>query len=234
MRTDRTSLGDFLSFKDVTTIPAVPFHRSLLFECLSFPYIFQQIQVPGLVEPFHLSHLAEGFVSVTQSFRLGCRSEILVELCPFKIFTSSCRLQIVGKCNETGICVIKDDMLEIHKKILEAEAIIHSVPVYFWAMTSQMKAYLDRWCVFFDADWQWHKAYHPKMKGKKISLITLCGDSNVSTADPIVHSFRSTCQFSGLNFLGLVQASASTKGEISKNEGIKKQAYDLGRKSVTG
>lgn len=37
------------------------------------------------------------------------------------------------KCNETGICVIKDDMLEIHKKILDAEAIIHSVPVYFWS-----------------------------------------------------------------------------------------------------
>ncbi|MBP1700345.1 MAG: multimeric flavodoxin WrbA [Deltaproteobacteria bacterium] len=115
-----------------------------------------------------------------------------------------------GKCNETGICAIKDDMLEIHQRVLEADAIIHSVPVYFWAMTSQMKAYLDRWCVFFDAEWQWQKAYRPKMKGK------------------------STCQFSGLNLIGVVQASASTKGEIAKNEGIKKQAYDLGRKSVTG
>jgi multimeric flavodoxin WrbA len=28
------------------------------------------------------------------------------------------------KCNETGLCVIKDDMPEIHKKILEADAII--------------------------------------------------------------------------------------------------------------
>ena len=37
------------------------------------------------------------------------------------------------KCNETGLCVIKDDMPEIHKKILEADAIIHSVPVYFWS-----------------------------------------------------------------------------------------------------
>ena len=138
------------------------------------------------------------------------------------------------KCNETGVCVIQDDMLEIQKKILEADAIIHSVPVYFWAMTAQMKAYLDRWCAFFDAEWQWHKTYRPKMKGKRIGLITLCGDPNVSTADPIVHSFKSTCQFSGLNFIGVVQASASTKGEMAKNEGIKKQAHDLGRKSVTG
>ena len=61
------------------------------------------------------------------------------------------------KCNETGLCVLKDDMPEIHKKILEADAIIHSVPVYFWSMTAQMKAYLDRWCALFDAEWKWQK-----------------------------------------------------------------------------
>jgi multimeric flavodoxin WrbA len=137
-----------------------------------------------------------------------------------------------GKCNKTGACAIQDDMLEIHKKILEADAVIHSVPVYFWAMTSQMKAYLDRWCAFFDAEWRLHKAYLPKMKGKRIGLITLCGDPNVSTADPIVHSFKNTCQFSGLKLLDVVQASASVKGEIANNEVAKKKAYDLGRKSA--
>jgi len=138
-----------------------------------------------------------------------------------------------GKCNKTGICDIKDDMQEIHKKILEADVVIHSVPVYFWAMTSQMKAYLDRWCAFFDAQWGLHKAYRPKMKGKRIGLITLCGDSNVSTADPIVHSFKNTCQFAGLNLLEVVQASAGAKGEIANNEAAKKRAYDLGKKAVT-
>jgi multimeric flavodoxin WrbA len=137
-----------------------------------------------------------------------------------------------GKCNKTGVCAIQDDMLEIHKKILEADAVIHSVPVYFWAMTSQMKAYLDRWCAFFDAEWRLHKAYLPKMKGKRIGLITLCGDPNVSTADPIVHSFKNTCQFSGLKLLDVVQASAAAKGEIANNEVVKKKAYDLGRKSA--
>ncbi len=152
-----------------------------------------------------------------------------------KIFL--CRKKISGclnceKCNETGICAIKDDMLEIHKKILEADAVIHSVPVYFWAMTSQMKAYLDRWCAFFDGQWAMHKAYRPKLKGKKIGLITLCGDPNVSTADPIIHSFKTTCEFAGLNWIGVVQASAGAKGEIAKNEGAKKQAFELGKKAA--
>jgi multimeric flavodoxin WrbA len=149
-----------------------------------------------------------------------------------------CQKKISGclnceKCNETGACVIKDDMPEIHKKILEADAVIHSVPVYFWAMTSQMKAYLDRWCAFFDGDWNWHKAYWPRMRRKRIGLITVCGDSNVSTADPIVHSFKTLCQFSKLNWLGLVQASAAAKGEIAKNEAVKKKAYELGKRAAT-
>ncbi|MGD0623907.1 MAG: flavodoxin family protein [Thermodesulfobacteriota bacterium] len=148
-----------------------------------------------------------------------------------------CQKKISGclnceKCNETGVCVIKDDMLEIHKKILEADGIIHSVPVYFWAMTSQMKAYLDRWCAFFDAQWRWHKAYYPKMKGKKIGVITVCADPNVSTADPIVHSFKSTADFCKLKWIGTVQASAAAKGEIAKNEKAKKEAYELGKKGA--
>jgi len=149
-----------------------------------------------------------------------------------------CQKKISGclnceKCNETGICAIKDDMQEIHKKILEADALIHSGPLYFWAMTSQMKAYLDRWCAFYDADWRLHKAYYPKMKGKRIGLITVCGDPNVSTADPIVHSFKTTADFTKLKWIGTVMASASAKGEIAKNEKAKKQAYELGKKGAT-
>jgi len=137
------------------------------------------------------------------------------------------------KCNETGLCVLKDDMPEIHKKILEADAVIHSVPVYFWSMTAQMKAYLDRWCAFFDAQWKWHKAYYPQMKGKRIGLITVCGDMNVHTADPIVHAFKNTADFTKLRWIGTVMASATDKGEIAGNEAAKREAFELGRKGAT-
>jgi multimeric flavodoxin WrbA len=137
------------------------------------------------------------------------------------------------KCNKTGICAVKDDMLEIQKKILNADAIIHSTPVYFWSMTSQIKAYLDRWCVFFDEQWNWHNAYYPKMRGKRIGLITVCGDPNVHTADTIVHSFQSTVEMTKMNWLGVVMASASAKGEIAKNEAAMREAFALGKKAAT-
>lgn len=148
------------------------------------------------------------------------------------------RKQIAGckdckKCNKTGICVIEDDMREIQNQVLEAYAIIHSSPVYFWYMTAQMKAYLDRWCVFFDADWNWQKIYYSKMRGKRIGVITVCGDSNIHTADPIIHSFKSTTEMMKMHWLGAVMASANDKGEIAGNETALKQAFELGKKAAT-
>jgi multimeric flavodoxin WrbA len=147
------------------------------------------------------------------------------------------RMKISGckdckKCNETGLCVLKDDMPEIHQKILEANAIIHSVPVYFFSMTAQMKAYLDRWCAFYDAEWRWQKAYYPKLRGKRIGLITVCGDPNVHMADPIVHSFKTTVEMSKMHWLGAVMLSAADKGEIAANKEGNQQAFDLGKKAT--
>lgn len=185
-------------------------------------------------------------LGVLGSPRAGGNSDVLLEQAlagaremgakAEKIFLS--RKKISGcldcaKCNETGRCVIKDDMPAIHAKILEADAIIHSVPLYFWAMTSQMKAYLDRWCAFFDGSWNWHTGYAPIMKGKKIGLITVCGDPNVRATDPIVHSFRATCKFSGLTLLPIVRASAYGRGEIDKDEKAKQAARALGRKAAS-
>lgn len=137
------------------------------------------------------------------------------------------------KCNENGVCAVKDDMQEIQAKILDADAIIHSCPVYFWSMTGQMKTYLDRWCVFFDAEWRWHKMYYPKMRGKRIGLITVCGDPNVHTADPIVLSFKNTAEMTKMNWLGAVMAAADAKGEIAGNEQALREAFDLGKKAAT-
>jgi multimeric flavodoxin WrbA len=138
-----------------------------------------------------------------------------------------------AQCNESGVCAVKDDMIEIHGKILDADAIIHSVPVYFWSMTAQMKAYLDRWCAFFDAAWRWHPVHWKRMKGTGIALITVCGDPDVSTADPIVHSFKSTAEYTKLRWLGAFRASASKKGEIDANQDAKRAAFELGKTVAT-
>jgi len=37
----------------------------------------------------------------------------------------------MGKCRETGLCVLKDDFEILKKKIAEADAVVFASPVYF-------------------------------------------------------------------------------------------------------
>ncbi len=47
-------------------------------------------------------------------------------------------------CRNTGKCHIEDDMQELFKKITVSEGLIFGTPVYFWGMTAQAKAIVDR------------------------------------------------------------------------------------------
>ncbi len=51
-------------------------------------------------------------------------------------------------CRQTGKCHIKDDMQDIYTKLLEADGIIFGTPVYYWNVTAQAKALIDRSFVF--------------------------------------------------------------------------------------
>jgi len=58
--------------------------------------------------------------------------------------------QNCGGCEETGVCVIKDDMTEVHKAIREADRIILASPIFFFGLSAQAKIMIDRcqciWC----------------------------------------------------------------------------------------
>ncbi len=47
-------------------------------------------------------------------------------------------------CYETKRCRVGDDMQDIYLKLLEADGIIFGTPVYFWTVSAQAKALIDR------------------------------------------------------------------------------------------
>lgn len=47
-------------------------------------------------------------------------------------------------CKKTNECVIADDMQELTKKVLDANGVIMSSPVYFGDMTGLAKSFIDR------------------------------------------------------------------------------------------
>jgi multimeric flavodoxin WrbA len=47
-------------------------------------------------------------------------------------------------CRKDGSCVIKDDMKSLYAKLLEADHIVFASPIFFYGVTSQAKAVIDR------------------------------------------------------------------------------------------
>lgn len=58
--------------------------------------------------------------------------------------------QNCGGCDKTGECIFQDDMAEIYDAIRGADRIILSSPIFFFGLSAQAKAMIDRcqnfWC----------------------------------------------------------------------------------------
>ena len=58
--------------------------------------------------------------------------------------------QNCGGCEQTGECIINDDMAEIYHEIRTADRFILSSPIFFFALSAQTKIMIDRcqsfWC----------------------------------------------------------------------------------------
>ena len=65
-----------------------------------------------------------------------------------------------------GVCAKKDDMAEILQKIIDADVIVLSSPVYFYSIDAQLKALIDRTV----ARWT-------EVKNKEFYYIVTCADS---------------------------------------------------------
>lgn len=65
-----------------------------------------------------------------------------------KIFISEKKISPCSGCyfckNAGGRCAINDDMGEILQKILDADVLVLSSPVYFYSISAQLKAVIDR------------------------------------------------------------------------------------------
>ena len=47
-------------------------------------------------------------------------------------------------CHRTGFCVQKDDFNSLIPKIRKANLIVFASPLYYWTISSQLKAFIDR------------------------------------------------------------------------------------------
>lgn len=78
-----------------------------------------------------------------------------------------------------GACVHKDDMADILQKMIDADVIVLASPVYFYSISAQLKAVIDRTV----ARWL-------EVKDKEFYYITTMADEEKASADTTLTCFR--------------------------------------------
>jgi len=124
-------------------------------------------------------------------------------------------------CVTTGICHIDDDMQTIYQKMAAADAIIFGTPIYFYGMTAQAKAIMDRS----------YSLRRPEFRliNKVGGVIAVAGGLGLMDAIKDWYFYIAINHMVAADYIGTY---ASGKGEITANESIMKRAWELGREIV--
>ena len=130
----------------------------------------------------------------------------------------------LSNCSSTDRpCPQNDDASYIVKAMIESDVIVMSTPVYFYSMSAQMKALIDRCCGLYG-----------KMNDKVFYFIASAAEDDPHIMDRVVDSFRGFLDcldnpvVAGTVFCGGVWHA----GEIAGRPELQK-AYEMGR-SVAG
>jgi Multimeric flavodoxin WrbA len=125
-----------------------------------------------------------------------------------------------GACiNNGGSCVQKDDMAAILAKAVAAEVIVLATPVYFYAMSGQMKTFIDRTV-----------PRYREIVDKSVYYLITAADTEKAALDRTVEEFRGflSC-LSGAEEKGIIRGTGAwAKGDVRATPAMV-EAYEAGK-----
>jgi multimeric flavodoxin WrbA len=142
--------------------------------------------------------------------------------------------QNCGGCDETGTCIIEDDMADVYSSIRSADRIILASPVFFFALSAQSKIMIDRCQSFWCEKYLLKKPIPEGPYGRKGLLLLVGGmkkEIGIQCCDASAKAFFRTVnvpEHSVLSFLGV-----DAKGAILKHPTALKDAFEAGKRLVS-
>lgn len=142
--------------------------------------------------------------------------------------------QDCGGCEKTGECILDDDMTKIYPEIRTADRIIFASPIFFFGLSAQSKAMIDRCQSFWCEKYLLKKPISPGEYGRKGLLIVVGGmkkEVGVECADATAKAFFRTVsvgEHKVLSFLGV-----DAKGAILNHPTGLTNAFEAGKTLVS-
>jgi multimeric flavodoxin WrbA len=95
-----------------------------------------------------------------------------------------------GKCKQepdSVSCIQKDDASEILEKMVKADVVLFTSPLYFWGLAGPLKTFIDRtYSLYTD----YHKPTHASLvDGQRQALLVTGGGPYENNAEPVFTAF---------------------------------------------
>jgi multimeric flavodoxin WrbA len=133
-------------------------------------------------------------------------------------------------CLRDGNCVIRDDMDAVYPKLLEADGVIVASPMFFYGLSAQLKALIDR-CQAL-----WARRYVLKTlteAGKRGAFIGVGATRGQHLFDGSILTIKYFFQAFGVRYVDeLLVRGVDKKGEIKEHLAALSEAYALGERFV--
>jgi len=139
--------------------------------------------------------------------------------------------QNCGGCDETGECIINDDMAEIYHEIRAADRIILASPIFFFTVSAQTKILIDRCQSFWCEKYLLKRPISEGEYGRKGLLLLVGGmkkEIGIQCAETTAKAFFRTISVPEHNTLGYLGVDA--KGAILEHPTALKEAFEAGKK----
>ena len=124
-------------------------------------------------------------------------------------------------CGYEGPCVQKDDVEGIRRKILDADMLVFVTPLYYYGMSAQLKALVDRFC-----------AFNSSIQGKhmKSALIAAAWNSDGWTFEALEAHYQTLVRYLNLTDMGMVLGKGCGSPSMTKHSPYTQRAYELGNR----
>lgn len=123
-----------------------------------------------------------------------------------------------NKCGMNGPCIFKDDFEFVREHIVDADVVVFATPMYYFGISAQLKAVIDR---FYAINGKIHTP-------KKAVLLMTYADTQAPKAEPIKLYYKTLIDYLGWQDAGQIIASGVwSVGAVNQTE-YPKKAYELG------
>lgn len=141
-----------------------------------------------------------------------------------------------GGCDETGQCVVEDDMTEVYPLLKEADTIVLSAPIFFYNMPAQAKALVDRsQACWADRLLKKSKEERKRFDSGKGWLIGVGATKGANLFAGLELTAKYFYDALDMSYEGAILVwGVEAKGSIEDHPEYMQEARDLGRKIVTG